>query len=214
MLIALFGLLFLLGVMFVGIGLLEKLQTQQQTTQQIKDKTRLFKQAQRHFKSNDIKNVKYDPTIIHDFDYKDYQAAIRNDVVTKNSVGTITIPAVGIKEPILEGVNNQNLAVGVVTVKPNERPGVGNYALAGHNQLNSGQLLFGNLAYVRIGNEILINSKVGRFTYIVTQINHHLSAKHGEIIEDSQGTDIITLYTCNNQTDDGRIFVRGTLKKE
>lgn len=199
----------LTGAFLVGLGVFKKVELYQQTQQQLMQKKALFAKARTKF--NSVKHAKYDNKVIHDFDYKDYKAAIDNDIINKYSIGTITIPSVGIKEPILEGVSNQKLSVGVVTVKPNQKPGQGNYALAGHNQLNNGKLLFGNLAYVKPGNQIIISTKEGTFKYQVTQIDKRLSAAHGEIIDDNQGEGIVTLYTCNNQTNNDRIFVRGRL---
>lgn len=199
----------LTGVFLVGVGLYKEDVMYQQTQQQLIQKKKLFKKAKNKF--NTVKYANYDNKVIHDFDYKDYEAAINNDAVGKYAIGTITIPSVGIKEPILEGVSNQKLSVGVVTVKPNQKPGQGNYALAGHNQLNNGKLLFGNLAYVKPGSQIIISTKEGTFKYQVTQIDKRLSAAHGEIIDDNQGEGIVTLYTCNNQTNNDRIFVRGRL---
>lgn len=198
-----------MGAFLVGVGIYKEDVTYQQTKQQLVQKKKLFNKAKDKF--NTVKYANYDNKVVHDFDYKDYEAAINNDTVGKYAIGTITIPSVGIKEPILEGVSNQKLSVGVVTVKPNQKAGIGNYALAGHNQLSDGRLLFGNLKYVKPGNVIIISTKEGTFRYQVTQINKKLNATHGEIIEDSQGNGIITLYTCNNQTTNDRIFVRGRL---
>lgn len=213
--------LFSLGMMLVTWGIVEKVEVDKQTSEQLDQKSALYDQAKKqikydkpsvnHKRRDNSPKPKYDAETIHDFDYNDYKAAISNNVISKYAVATIEIPSVGIREPILEGVSNQNLSVGVVTVKPNEKPGTGNYALAGHNQLSSGQLLFGNLAKVQIGNEIKISTKSQEYTYQITEINENLSADHGEIISDSQGDKIITLYTCNNQYNFGRIYVRGKL---
>lgn len=201
------------GALILALGLYNHFKVANETKQQINNQAQLISQTKQALKKpiNANRQAQYDPSSIHDFNYQDYEVAIDNQVINQSAVGIITIPAVGIEEPILEGVSNQNLSVGVVTVKPNEQPGVGNYALAGHNELTSGRLLFGNLVHVKVGDLIKITTRQRKYDYRVTQVNHNLDASHGEIISDQQGRQIITLYTCNNRTEDGRIMVRGKL---
>lgn len=201
------------GSLILALGLYNHFKVANETKQQLTNQTHLINQTKQALKKspNTNRQAQYDPSKIHDFNYQDYEAAIDHQVIIRSAVGIINIPAVGIEEPILEGVSNQNLSVGVVTVKPNEQPGVGNYALAGHNELNSGRLLFGNLGHVKIGDLIKITTRQCEYHYQVTQVNHNLDASHGEIISDQQGSQIITLYTCNNRTEAGRIMVRGKL---
>ncbi|WP_208423110.1 class A sortase [Latilactobacillus fragifolii] len=201
------------GVLILVFALYSLFKVTNEAKQQLNNQAQLISQTKQALKKPTKANrqAQYDPNSIHDFNYQDYEAAIANQVINQSAVGIITIPAVGIEEPILEGVSNQNLSVGVVTVKPNEQPGVGNYALAGHNELNSGRLLFGNLVHVKVGDLIKITTRQREYHYQVTQVNHNLDASHGEIISDQQGSQIITLYTCNNRTEAGRIMVRGKL---
>lgn len=78
-------------------------------------------------------------------------------------VGKITIPSVHLNLPILYGVSNNNLWFGACTMKPNQKFGQGNFALAGHTMANQ-NLLFTPLHFIKkaIGS-ILQTAKIFMF---------------------------------------------------
>ncbi|MGX7211771.1 sortase family protein [Enterococcus innesii] len=53
------------------------------------------------------------------------------DQVSQFGVGTFEIPSIGLKLPVLEGITQANISIGVGTVKPNQAIGKGNFALLG-----------------------------------------------------------------------------------
>ncbi|KRK96819.1 hypothetical protein FC20_GL000213 [Lactobacillus equicursoris DSM 19284 = JCM 14600 = CIP 110162] len=169
-----------------------------------------------HLKTS-VKGQRYD-TDIQNFEYDDAWAAYRDAIIKKYGVGTVEIPAVNIALPILEGVSSEKMAVGVVTVKPNQEAGLRNFALAGHNMTARGNLLH-NLTNVRLGNKIKVTTSKGQFIYVVTEVHHDWPQSQGQIVDDDQGDKIITIYTCDNAYMDRyghtskSIYVRGRLEK-
>lgn len=70
-------------------------------------------------------------------------------------IGKIAVPAVGLKLPIFEGINDNNLLRGAGTMKENEKMGEGNYALAGHH-MNNPDILFSPLAKAQVGELVYL----------------------------------------------------------
>lgn len=132
-------------------------------------------------------------------------------VVTNFGAGTIEIPDIGMKLPVLEGISQQNLSVGAGTMKPNQTLGKGNFALAGHYMTNTG-LLFGGLKNVREGEQVFIEYKGACAAYLITSVQH-ITKENSQVISDTEGTGILTLITCDSATDgtSGRLMIRASL---
>ena len=81
------------------------------------------------------------------------------------ALGTIVIPKVGMQLPIVKGVGKSALSVGAGTMKPDQKMGEGNYALAGHYFENKNDLLFSPLYFTEIGDIVYITNKKEVYAY-------------------------------------------------
>lgn len=157
-------------------------------------------------------SLKDDPGIVYDYsNVRPIKASdMRKAHLNKNYLrGRIAIPKVGLNLPILEGVSDQNLWVGAGTMKPNQRMGEGNYALAGH-YVEAPNLLFSPLHRVQIGYYIYTFDGNTIYKYKTTE-RKILSAHAGEAVENSQGNQIVTLITCQDLQAKQRLMIRGEL---
>jgi sortase A len=134
-------------------------------------------------------------------------------VVTQYGAGTIEIPSIGMKLPILEGMTQENLSVGAGTMKPNQVLGQGNFALAGHYMTNEG-LLFGGIKNVHQGDliQLTYQNQLRLVAYRVTEVKL-ITKDQGQVISDSQGTGLLTLITCDSSVagTNGRLMVRAAV---
>jgi len=125
-------------------------------------------------------------------------------------IGRLIIPSVHLELPIMEGVSNEALTVGAVTLKKNQEMGQGNYALAGH-RMNNPDLLFSPLERIELGDYLYLSEKNKEYTYRIMEKNV-IESSHVEVIEDIAGETIVTLITCHaNGTK--RLLVKGVLIK-
>ena len=72
--------------------------------------------------------------------------------------------------------------------------------------------LFGDLAKVKVGDEILVSGKDVRGAYVVEQA-YETEINDLDILEDTQNS-TLTLYTCNRWNDSTRFVVKASLTKE
>lgn len=135
-----------------------------------------------------------------------------NGLNVSYTVGMIYVPDVGINEYIYEGLSNDNLWVGVGTVKPNQRMGERNYALAGHHMENP-NLLFSPLMQSQKGQKIYLSDKQNVYEYEITDIVH-VDPSQGHYILDSSGDEIVTLVTCTDPWGSERRVIQGKLTNE
>ncbi|MCX2454930.1 class A sortase [Lacticaseibacillus nasuensis] len=126
-------------------------------------------------------------------------------------IGMIAVPSVKMKLPIFKGLANSNLSAGAGTMKPDQKMGEGNYALAGHYMTNKG-ILFSPLKGVTRGDNVYITDLTKVYTYKVTS-KAVIYESHVEVIDDVPGKKLITLITCASATEGetNRIFIRGAL---
>lgn len=118
---------------------------------------------------------------------------------TQGYLGKIAIPAVGLKLPIVKGVSKTALAIGAGTLKPDEKMGQGNYALAGHNMINPG-ILFSPVVQTKAGQKIYVTDLSHVYTYQIDS-KKVIEPTNVSTIDDVSGKQLITLITC---TDSGK----------
>lgn len=132
--------------------------------------------------------------------------------VQKNApmIGKIAIPSVNLQLPIVKGVDDNALATGAGTMKPDEKMGQGNYALAGHYMTQKGAL-FSPISNTQIGDLIYITDLSSVYTYKIT-LKQVISPKATWRIDDQGKQKMISLITC---ADGGanRWIVQGNLVK-
>lgn len=130
-------------------------------------------------------------------------------------IGGIAVPEVEINLPIFKGLDNVNLFYGAGTMKPNQKMGEGNYALASHHIFtaeNASQMLFSPLTNAKAGMKIYLTDKDKVYTYEIREVKHVTPDRVDEI-EDREGVNEITLVTCVDYNATERIIVKGDLKE-
>lgn len=134
-------------------------------------------------------------------------------LIDRYGVGMISIPSINLQLPILEGITQENLSIGVGTVRPNQKLGEGNFVLLGHYMTNKG-LLFGGLKQVEIGDTIQISFYQEDATYVVqeTKVIHQSEGQY--MLDDPSDHHWLTLLTCDGSRigTDYRVMVRATIQ--
>ena len=126
--------------------------------------------------------------------------------------GRLMIPAVNLYLPIGIGVSNAILVRGAGTLKPDQKMGEGNYALAGHYMTNT-KILFSPLKRVKKGAKIIVTDLRNVYTYR-TVSNRVINKNNVGVIDDLPGRKLITLITCASSrwNEPKRIVVQGELQ--
>lgn len=126
----------------------------------------------------------------------------------KNIIGQLSIPDLDLDLPLLKGVTNSNLAVGVTTMRSNQVMGQGNYPIAGHNMKNKA-LLFGSLMDIEVGSLVYMTDKDTVYEYEIYE-NVVVEDTAMYMLEDKQaekaGHPIISLMTCYHSSKSGKRF--------
>lgn len=125
-------------------------------------------------------------------------------------LGAISIPSVGLYQPIFNGSTQASLIAGAGTMKPGQVMGKGNYCLAGHHMLDE-SLLFGPILNVKKGDWIQLTDKTNVYTYEVTNMEIILQTQLEYLEETKEPT--VTLFTCNQSgvSTQHRYMVQGVL---
>lgn len=148
----------------------------------------------------DIKETnKEQPDVTFDFDQVENLSV--SDIIQANKdkknmliIGTISIPSVNMKLPIMRGVGKSVLASGAGTMKKNQKMGKGNYALASHH-IEGRDVLFGALFGIKVKDPIYISD--GKYVYVYeTKKIKTIEVYDVDIIEDVKGSKLLTLITC------------------
>lgn len=136
-----------------------------------------------------------------DFTFEAVQSLSLTDVLKAQAsskdypvIGSIVVPSVNMEVPILKGVANSALAVGAGTMKPDQKLGIGNYALAAH-YFEGRDVLFGPLYNATIGDSVYVTDLDKVYEY---RINHKetIAATDVHVINDTPGQTKLTLITC------------------
>ena len=122
-------------------------------------------------------------------------------------IGTLIMPEVDMTIPILKGLSEKNLMAGAGTMKKEQIPGEGNYAIAGHNWRDRATL-FSPLHKAKEGMSIFLKIGDEKFEYRVSNIET-VEPTRIDIIED-QDEPLLTLVTCNHDGTE-RLIVQATL---
>lgn len=121
-----------------------------------------------------------------------------NDVINNYATGTISIPSIDTKLPIIEGTTNEHLWAGATTYRADQSLSHGNYMLLSHNTGYDG-MLFSSLGNVSKGDKIDVtsykNGSKEKMTYRVTS-KKVVSYKEGDVLSDTDEQKL-TLITCD-----------------
>lgn len=126
-------------------------------------------------------------------------------------VGHIAIPRIQMNLPILEGVSNANLYAGAGTLKPYQRMGHDNYALASH-YMPDGVSNFTRLKELKKGNRIYLTDGYKVYEYSTTSIKQ-MPINSSSVVDDAKGKNEVTLVTCTDIYGTARLVVKGDFIK-
>lgn len=111
-------------------------------------------------------------------------------------LGVITIKKINVRAPIVEGVNKDNLKVGIGHIPGTAALGsAGNTALAGHRSYTFGRF-FNRLDELKVGDEIIVKTKLKEFKYQVFTKSIVKPNDVSVLKVDKERENILTLITC------------------
>lgn len=194
----------LIGFLLIGSGIL--LLTSSIWKDTITRSTSEYVIEHMEVQPDDAFEPSYDFEAVTPLSLKDVLEA-RNRFHDLPTIGVISIPDVSLKLPIIQGLDDESLAVGAGTMHPDQRMGEGNYALAGH-YLRNATALFGPLHEIEIGTTIYLQDETQTYEYVVTSLET-VSPERVDVLDDTS-TPTITLITCTFDTTE-RLIVKGTL---
>lgn len=118
-------------------------------------------------------------------------------------LGTLKIPAIGLKVKVYQGTDSKALAKGAGHFTDTSIWD-GNVALAGHNRGVTNH--FGKIHTLAVGDTITLTTQLGTRTYSVTSVSK-ISETDNSMLEATNGN-CITLFTCVQNERDYRWCVR------
>lgn len=125
-------------------------------------------------------------------------------------IGSIAIPSVGLELPIGKGISESIITFGAGTMKADQKPGIGNYALASH-YIENKDILFGPLHHVTLGDIAYISDKDTIYEYKISTIEV-ISENDVFVIYDTPNQTLLTLITCA-EAGTKRLLVQGEFKQ-
>lgn len=121
-------------------------------------------------------------------------------------IGTLEIPKINLKYPILSYSDEENLNISPCRFAgplPNQ---IGNLCIAGHNNIDNS--FFGRLYLLKIGDIIKIFDNKKNYKDYAIYIKYEIEKNNFECVsQDTAGKRIVTLMTCNSLKDT-RIILR------
>lgn len=163
---------------------------------------------------NEQKDATFDFDQVESLDFNTVTKSRGRDV--GDVIGGIAIPSVELNLPILKGVSNYVISVGAGTMKPDQKMGVGNYALASHYMYDP-TLLFAPLVRVELGASIYLTDLEYIYEYKVTS-KEYVDPTRVDVIDDhtdeqNQVKRQVTLVTCDT-SGEHRLILQGELVKK
>ncbi|MBA1434852.1 class A sortase [Bombilactobacillus bombi] len=178
-------------VLVTALGLIFNEPIKVYLVQQV-SQTRLKKLTKDQVRQNNLRTASFDFAKVKPITVQQAaKAAVKNNAA---AIGKIAIPSVNLKLPIVKGVDDTALATGGGTLKPDEKMGQGNYALAGHYMTDKGAL-FSPISRVQIGDLIYITNLKNVYTYKV-DLKQVISPRATWTMNNQPGSKLITLITC------------------
>lgn len=148
-----------------------------------------------------VEDIKENNTTEADFEFDTVQSLSIAEVLTAQAslekmpvIGSIAVPSVEMQLPIVKGVGNAALAAGAGTMKPEQKLGKGNYALAGH-YFEEKDILFSPLYNAKVGDTIYLSDLTNIYEYKLTT-KEIIAATDVYIIDDIPNKTLLTLITC------------------
>lgn len=115
-------------------------------------------------------------------------------------IATIRIPSIKLKLPVLEGATQKNLKSAAAHLKETAPIGeIGNAAIAAHRMRAKGKL-FNRLNEVKVGDEIIVETRKGTFTYTVYDLSI-VEPSDVSVLNYNDKDKRLTLITCDPVVD-------------
>lgn len=139
------------------------------------------------------------PNIKADYNFANVEAldtlaVLKASLTKQNAQAKLAIPAVHLKLPVFNGLNNEYLAAGAGMMKPKQKLGRKNYALAGHHLQNE-RLLFGPLAKLETTANVYLTDGQKLYCYQVIK-KVVVDRSQSQYLNDVKGQKLLTLVTC------------------
>lgn len=184
----------LIIVLIVGIGLIFYNQIESFIISKLGKDLSLDKYSVEDLEKNNDMDASFDFDAVQTLSILDVLEAQAN---AKNMpvIGSLVIPDVDMKLPILKGVSNYAMAVGAGTMKPEQKMGQGNYALASHFVQKRENILFGPLYRAKKGDEIFLTDLKNIYEYKISDIKV-IQPTDVYVIDDIKDKTLLTLITC------------------
>lgn len=110
--------------------------------------------------------------------------------VEGDNIGSLTIPSLRLKFPIIEGTNENDLKKGVGHFAQSVLPGEDNNSvLSGHRDT-----VFWQLGTLKIGNQLIVQTSAGTFTYVISHIR--IVQKDNKTVIVPTDHAVLTVTTC------------------
>lgn len=180
------AILFLLGLGFLAIEPLQNYLIDQQSKETLTVDAADFQENQSH-------DGNYDFSSVEEVSVEDV-LKIQFSSQELPVIGRIAVPEVGLNLPVLKGLSNEHLLTGAGTMKPDQKMGEGNYALASHNMTDP-SLLFAPLHRAEIGMNVYLTDGEQFYVYEIKQ-HKIIEPTEVSVIEDTDQS-LVTLITCN-----------------
>ena len=198
------GLLFIIAGLLFAAGPIRSYmlaQFQQEHTQQ------LTKVTAAEVKENETQEAEFDFSTVEPLDL---QAVVKAKMDTSKflTLGAIAVPSVNLNLPIYKGISNPVLLAGAGTMKPTQKMGEGNYALASHHYFSDEKLLFSPLIKLKVGDKIYLTDMEYVYEYETTSVEL-IEPTRVEVINDQPGVTEITLITCDDYNATKRYCFKG-----
>lgn len=111
-------------------------------------------------------------------------------------IATIRIPSIKLKLPVLEGATQRNMKSAAAHLKETAPIGeIGNAAIAAHRMRAKGKL-FNRLNEVKIGDEVIVETRTGKFTYVVYDLSI-VEPTDVSVLNYNDKDKRLTLITCD-----------------
>lgn len=124
-------------------------------------------------------------------------ASIEDLALSKESlqqVMELEIPAIGLKQKVLNETTEDTLSIALTQIKENQTPGEGNFTIAGHRGYRDGRH-FSNLAHLPVGSIVYLHDRDQTYVYEVKR-SQVIEPTYVEILEDHPDQTELTMITC------------------
>lgn len=162
-----------------------------------------------------INNFEWDNALEVDstIDISEEDSTDKKNQFASNVIAIINIPKVDIRYPVVEGTTADILKKSLGHFEGTALAGeVGNFCVAGHRN-SSYAKYFNRLDEVNVGDEIIVETRTNKYTYIVNK-TFKIHESETDVLDQTDEKKI-TLITCTNgYKPKYRIVVQGILKEE